>query len=245
MDSIFGEVFFMSDVWQVILTALFSLLILFLLTKLMGNKQVSQLNLFDYIIGISIGSIAAEMATELEQIQRPAIAMVVYGLVSVGISLWGNHSLRVRQFITGKPLILMDGGVIYRRNLKRAKMDLSEFLMFCRIGGFFDLRQIQTAVLEHNGTVTFLPVEMQRPATPADFSIQPGQTLLQTPVILDGQALPGNLQRAGKDMTWLLRQLRSQGYKEPEEVFLALADGNQLTVFPMESKKKAADLTDK
>ena len=147
--------------------------------------------------------------------------------------------------MTGKPLVLMDGGIIYRENLKKAKMDLGEFLMYCRIGGYFDLSQIQTALLEHNGTVTFLPVEMQRPATPADFSLQPDQTMLQTPVILDGEVLPTNLQRAGKDVTWLMRQIRQQGYKEAEEVFLAMADGNQLTIFPMESKKRPTDLTDK
>lgn len=117
--------------------------------------------------------------------------------------------------------------------------------MYCRIGGYFDLSQIQTALLEHNGKVTFLPVEMQRPATPADFSIQPDQTLLQTPVILDGEVLPGNLQRIGKNVTWLMNQLRQQGYKEAEEVFLAMADGNQLSIFPMESKKLPSDLTDK
>ena len=139
----------------------------------------------------------------------------------------------------------MDGGKIYRENLKQAKLDLSEFLVMCHQAGYFDLSQIQTALLEHNGTVTFLPVEMQRPATPADFSLQPDQTMLQTPVILDGEVLPTNLQRAGKDVTWLMRQIRQQGYKEAEEVFLAMADGNQLTIFPMESKKRPTDLTDK
>ena len=230
---------------QITLTALGSLAALFLLTKLSGNKQVSQMNLFDYVMGITIGSIAAEMASELESPLRPLWAMVVYGLTAWGIALLTNRSIRVRRFITGKPLILMDSGVIYRKNLRRARMDLNEFLMYCRIGGYFDLSQIQTALLEHNGTVTFLPVELQRPATPADLSLQPDQTLLQTPVILDGEALPGNLQRVGKDMTWLMRQLQSRGYHTPEEVLLAMADGNRLTVFPMESKKKPADLTDK
>ena len=233
------------DLLRVAVTSLASLAAMFLLTKLMGNKQVSQMNLFDYVIGITIGSIAAEMATELDTPENSLLAMAVYAVAAMCISLLTNKSLRVRQVMTGKPLILMDGGVLYRENLKKAKMDLSEFLMYCRIGGYFDLSQIQTALLEHNGTVTFLPVEMQRPATPADLSIQPNQTMLQTPVILDGEALPGNLQRVGKDMTWLMRQIRSQGYQTPEEVFLAMADGNQLTVFPMESKKKPADLTDK
>ena len=105
--------------------------------------------------------------------------------------------------------------------------------------------QIQTALLEHNGTVTFLPVEMQRPATPADLSMQPDQTLLQTSVIQDGVILRGNLQRIGKDESWLARQLEKQGYKEAGEVFLAMADGNQVTVFPMESKREPADLADR
>ena len=158
---------------RVAVTSLISLAALFLLTKLMGNKQVSQMNLFDYIVGITIGSIAAEMATELDTPENSLLAMAVYAVVAVCISLLTNKSLAARRIMTGKPLILMDGGVIYRDNLKKAKMDLGEFLMYCRIGGYFDLSQIQTALLEHNGKVTFLPVEMQRPATPADFSTQP------------------------------------------------------------------------
>lgn len=100
---------------QIALTALGSLAALFLLTKLSGNKQVSQMNLFDYVMGITIGSIAAEMASELESPLRPLWAMVVYGLAAWGIALLTNKSIRVRRFITGKPLILMDSGVIYRK----------------------------------------------------------------------------------------------------------------------------------
>ena len=92
---------------QITLTALGSLAALFLLTKLSGNKQVSQMNLFDYVMGITIGSIAAEMASELESPLRPLWAMVVYGLTAWGIALLTNRSIRVRRFITGKPLILM------------------------------------------------------------------------------------------------------------------------------------------
>lgn len=233
------------DLVQVAVTSLVSLAAMFLLTKLMGNKQVSQMNLFDYVIGITVGSIAAEMATELDTPENSLVAMVVYAVAAVCISLWTNKSLGARRIITGKPLILMDGGVIYRENLKKAKMDLGDFLMYCRIGGYFDLGQIQTALLEHNGTVTFLPVEMQRPATPADLSMQPDQTLLQTSVIQDGVILRGNLQRIGKDESWLERQLEQQGYREAGEVFLAMADGNQVTVFPMESKREPADLADR
>lgn len=217
---------------QIALTALGSLAALFLLTKLSGNKQVSQMNLFDYVMGITIGSIAAEMASELESPLRPLWAMVVYGLAAWGIALLTNKSIRVRRFITGKPLILMDSGVIYRKNLRRARMDLNEFLMYCRVSGYFDLNQIQTAILEHNGTVT-----------PADLSMQPQQELLQTPVVQDGRVLPENLRKAGRDGVWLERKLREKGYHGPEEVLLAMAaTGDQLTVYPMETKKEAREM---
>lgn len=149
------------DLVQVAVTSPVSLAAIFLLTKLMGNKQVSQMNLFDYVIGITVGSIAAEMATELDTPENSLVAMVVYAVAAVCISLWTNKSLGAQRIITGKPLILMDGGVIYRENLKKTKMDLWDYLMYCRIGGYFDLGQIQTALLEHNGTVTFLPVEIR------------------------------------------------------------------------------------
>lgn len=236
----------MPDILQVAVMALVSAVILFLLTKLMGNKQVSQMNMFDYIVGITIGSIAAEMATELESPLQPAVAMVVYALLALLITLLTSKSLAARRVLTGKPLVLMDNGIIYRQNLKRAKMDLSEFLMYCRIGGYFDLHQIQTAVLEHNGTVTFLPAAMQRPATPADFSLQPQQEQLQTPLILDGYVLPENLKKIGRDHIWLDRQMHDMGYHGAEEVLLALWDGSsQLSVYPISPKKEAKNIEDK
>ena len=141
----------------VALASVLSLAVMFLLTKLMGNKQVSQMTLFDYIVGITIGSIAAELATELENPERPLLAMLLWGFAAWGISLLGNKSFRARAFLSGKPLVLLDQGVIDRKNLKRARLDLNEFLTYCRIAGYFDLNEIQTAVLEHNGSVSFLP----------------------------------------------------------------------------------------
>ena len=127
------------DLLQVAATSVGAFVALFLLSKLMGHRQISELSVFDYVNGITIGSIAAEMATELETPENSLVAMVVYAVAAVCISLWTNKSLWARRIITGKPLILMDGGVIYRENLKKAKMDPGDFLMYCRIGGYFDL----------------------------------------------------------------------------------------------------------
>ena len=196
------------------------------------------MTMFDYITGITVGSIAAELATELEEPVKPLTAMVVYGLVAVLISIATCKSIKLRSWITGKPLVLLENGVIYRRNLKKAKLDLSEFLTYCRIGGWFDLSQLQTAVLEHNGSVSFLPKEKDRPATPTDLDLSPKQSNLQTPFVMDGQLLRDNIHQAGKEESWVQQSLLRQGYQNEREVFLAVWDGNdKLTVFPMSEKK--------
>ena len=220
------------------LTTLLSVAVMFLLTKLMGTKQVSQMTMFDYVTGITVGSIAAELATELEEPVKPLTAMVVYGLVAVLISIATCKSLKLRSWITGKPLVLLENGVICRENLKKAKLDLNEFLTYCRIGGWFDLSQLQTAVLEHNGSVSFLPREKDRPATPADLDLSPKQSCLQTPFVMDGQLLRDNIRQAGKEEAWVRQSLFRQGYRDEGEAFLALWDGNEkLTVFPMDGRK--------
>ena len=229
----------METIGSVVLTTLLSLIVLFLLTKMMGAKQVSQMTMFDYVVGITIGSAAADLATELERPAAPLTALIVYGLAAVCITLLTNKSLKARAAVTGKPLILLENGVIYRDNLRKAKLDLSEFLTYCRIGGWFDLNQLQTAVFEHNGTVSFLPKEADRPATPADLNKNPSQSQVQTPLIMDGKLLSGNLRQAGKEDEWVRRCLLRQGYRNEGEVFLALwGGGEDLTVFPMEPGRK-------
>lgn len=223
-----------------VLTALLSILALFLLTKLMGAKQVSQMTMFDYVVGITIGSIAAELATELEEPHKPLTALIIYGLVAAGISVLCCKSLKIRAIITGRPLVLLEDGVIYRDNLKKAKLDLNEFLTYCRIGGWFDLSQLQTAVFEHNGTVSFLPKEADRPVTPADLNKNPSQSQVQTPFVMDGKLLSGNVRQSGKEEEWVRRALLRQGYRDEKQVFLALwGGGEDLTVFPIDPAKKA------
>ena len=151
------------------LTTLGSFAALFLADKLIGHKQMAQLDFFDYITGITIGSIAAEMATELEEPWKPLTAILIYGGVTVLLSIVTNKFPRSRKYLYGTSVILMDQGTIYRENLKKAKLDLDEFIVLCRQQGYFDLTSIQTAIFEYNGILTILPVSTQRPAHPAHY----------------------------------------------------------------------------
>lgn len=209
------------------LVTLASFGVLFLVAKLIGHKQIAQLDFFDYITGITIGSIAAEMATELEQPWKPLIAMVIYGGITLLLSVVSNKFPRARKYLNGTPTILMDHGKLYYENLKKAKLDLSEFMVMCRQQGYFDLTSIQTAVFEYNGKLAILPVSSQRPVTPNDLDFAPEQELLFTELIMDGRVLEGNLKRMGLDMAWLNKKLKEYHVQSPKDVLLAICDRNK------------------
>ena len=198
------------------LSSLGSFALLFIVAKFIGHKQIAQFDFFDYITGITIGSIAAEMATELDETWKPLTAVIIYGAVTILLNIITSKAPRTRKFINGSPTIIMDNGKLYRENLKKAKLDLSEFLLMCRQQGFFDLTSIQTAVFEYNGQLTILPVSTQRPATPNDMSLAPEQELLFTELIMDGRILEDNLKRMGLNMTWLEKQLNTSNGKKAD-----------------------------
>ena len=221
------------DIVKVILTSLISVAALFLITKIMGHKQVAQLDFFDYVSGITIGSIGAELATELEAPYKPLIALVMYGITSLILNLLAHKLPRTRKYINGTPSILMSNGVIYRANLKKAKLDLSEFMLMCREAGYFDLSQIHTAVFEHNGRLSILPKASDRPATPTDLGIAVQDECVGVEIIMDGRIMGENLLRIGRDQVWLTRRLNEQGYKDQSEILLGIyrPDSDSVTLY--------------
>lgn len=220
------------DYLRIIAVSVFSLAALFVLTKIMGNRQVSQLTMFDYVIGISIGSIAAEMATELEKPVRPLVAMIVYAAIACIVSYLSEKSIVMRRILFGKSVVLMQDGKLNRKNFKRTHIDLNEFLMQCRSDGYFDVSDINYAVLEPSGKVSFLPFSDARPVTPRDIKAVPQSDSLCTNVIVDGNLLENNLKHCEKDVKWLKGELAVQGIKDIKRVFLATLDNSgQLKIY--------------
>lgn len=218
------------------LTAVLSFVTLFLTAKYMGHKQISQLDFFDYIAGITIGSIAAEMATELEEPWKPFVAMIIYGGATLLLSIISIKFPRTRKYLNGTPTILMDNGKLYRENLKKAKLDLSEFMVMCRQQGYFDLTNIQTAIFVYNGKLTILPQSAQRPLTPNDMNLAPAQDMIFTEIIMDGRILDDNLKRMGLNTKWLENQLKQNHICSADDIFLALCDKNLKFVYFMKTQ---------
>ena len=223
------------DVLKIIITSVLSVAALFIIAKFMGHKQMAQLDFFDYISGITIGSIASEMAIDIETPWKPLLAMVIYGGASIALSYITTKLPRSRKFINGTPTIIMDNGKLYRKNMKKAKLDLSEFMVLCRQEGYFNINEIQTAVFEHNGRITILPKSEYRPMCADDFKLSLKPEFIFTEVIMDGRILDDNLKRLGVDRVWLKRQLEDQGYKSEKEIYLGICDREHtLSLFPVD-----------
>ena len=221
------------EILHTIIVSAGSIIALFILTKLMGYRQMSQLSMFDYINGITIGSIAAEMATSLENdFMQPLLAMIIYGGTAILLSRLSEISVPLRRIIVGKPALLMNKGKLYEKNMKKARLDLGEFLTQCRIAGYFDLSELQSVIMEPNGHMSFLPKADNRPLQPADLAIHPAQDTLFATVIMDGEIMYENLRHTGNNEKWLTHQLKGHGITNIRNVFLATCDeANTLNIY--------------
>lgn len=175
-----------------------SFLTLFLLNKLMGNRQMSQMSYFDYVVGITIGSIAAEMATNLDKSwYYGVIAMSVYAIIDVVLSFFARRSKKARELLNGKPIVLISKGKIFKSELKKAKININDLISQARNKGFFDISEIDCAIMEDNGSISFLPYPIYRPATPEDIHKNPVRTGLVTNLVVDGVLQDDGIQQAG------------------------------------------------
>ena len=217
-----------KELLDVTIRAISSLVTLFLITKMLGKKQVSQLSLFDYVIGISIGNFAAEMTINLESNEINGIwAVVLFGLFAYLISYLTMKSIMLRRFFMGTPTILIQDGKILENNLKKMKFDINDMLEEVRSAGYFDLSQVEYAILEANGEVSILPKPEYRPLTPKDMKIKVDKEGLCSNVIIDGKIMHNNLKNINKDENWLYKSLKVQGYSDISKILLVTVDVNE------------------
>jgi uncharacterized membrane protein YcaP (DUF421 family) len=222
-----------------------SMAALFVLTKIMGNREMSQLSMFDYVSSIALGSIAGELAVmSTDSFWEPLIAMVIFSMSAMFISYITCKSIKLRRFFEGQSLLLYQDGKIYDKNLIKAKLDLDEFLASCRLSGYYDLEEIHTVFLETNGTISILPKANKRPVTPEDLNLNPTQTMPLANVIIDGKIMQDNLKSTGKNEKWLEKQLQTQGIKKVEDAILVTYDfsSEKINVYKKLNKEMTRDI---
>lgn len=233
-----------KELWDVTFRAISSLITLFLVTKMLGKKQVSQLSLFDYVIGISIGNFAAEMTINLESNELNGIlAVIIFGVVAYIVSWITMKSIFLRRFFMGTPTILIQNGKILEDNLRKVKFDINDMLEEVRGAGYFDLSQVEYAVMEVNGNLSVLPKPEYRPLTPKDMNLKVNRESICANVIIDSKIMHKNLHNMNKDEKWLFKELKVKGYTDTAKILLATLDiDEKLTIYEKNNGVKSKDV---
>ncbi len=227
-----------NEIIRIIILSFSSILVLFILTKIIGSREVSQLSMFDYINSITIGSIAAEMATDIDgEFIYSLIAMIVYTITIIFLAYITNKNLTLRRYINGSSLILYNNGTLYKDNFKKSKLDINEFIVSCRNKGYFNLSDIHTAILEPNGKISIIPTVDSAPIKAKDMQIQADQDEFVYNIIIDGKIIEKNLKSTGNNTTWLNNKLKEQKISNIKDIYLATCDkDNNLSVYLKKSK---------
>lgn len=228
---ILGDI--MEQLIEVIPRGLISLVILFFMTKLLGKKQVSQLSLFDYVIGISIGNFAAEITINTDvPLINGTVAVILFGIIAYIISKLTMKSISLRRFVTGSPTVLLENGKFIYKNMYKTNFDMNDFLEECRVNGYFDLNELEYAILEANGQISFMPKPEYKPLTPNDMKVKVKKQGLCANAIIDGNIMLNNINNFGKTKDWLDKELKLKGYKNYENILLATIDINEkITIY--------------
>lgn len=229
----------MSDFLNICFRTILVLIILFFITKMMGKKQISELNFFDYVVGITIGSIAADISLDIEKNMIAGIAaLFIYGFISYIISFVSIKSILARRFFIGVPTVLVEKGKIIESGLKKSKIDVNDLLMVARENGYFNLDEIDYALMEVNGNISFLPKEKEKPVTKKDMKIKCNNEGLTVNAIIDSKYMANNMKAINKDKEWLDHELKVNGYDNYDNILLATIDNNyKVTIYEKNVKQ--------
>lgn len=214
----------LTEVLSVSLRTVISIAVLYVISLIMGERQISQLTYYDYIVGISIGSIAAMSVETSISLWLIIASMVIFGGFALLISFITSKSIVLRRILTGKPVVMIYNGEIIKSGLKKHNYDINDLLLECRIKGYFDISQIQCAIMETNGEISILPKAPYHPLTASDLKLDLKEEYLQYNLIIDGKLLIKNLKAYGKDEKWIKKKLKEQGINKISDVLLCVGD---------------------
>lgn len=216
----------LKELFSMLARTLLVLTVLFFMVKLMGKKQVSQMNMFDYIIGITLGSIVADVSMDIEKNLLSGISCILlYCFISIIISELSLKSIKLREFFNGKDTIIIERGKLLKKNMKSCKITVNNLETEARLMGYFSLDEIDYAIMEKNGKISFKPKEKNKPLEKGDYLDKVIDDGLVYNLIIDGEYVVNNMEKVGKDKKWINHYLKVNGYKL-SDILLLTIDGN-------------------
>ncbi|PFO09409.1 hypothetical protein COJ85_02040 [Bacillus sp. AFS076308] len=229
----------MLDWVEVGLRSILFIAVLFFMTKLLGTKQISQLSFFEYISGITIGSVAAEVITGLDaNIMHGIIVLILFSGITYAVDVFSLKSKKFRDFAEGTSTVVVKDGKIMEDSLKKEYYTIDELNSLLRKKNVFKVADVEFAVLEPNGDLNVLLKKENQPLTPKDLNMKVGNEKVPQTVIMDGKILDSALTEANKNRQWLDTELQKLGVMQ-ENVFMGQVDSyGQLTVDVYDDKLK-------
>jgi uncharacterized membrane protein YcaP (DUF421 family) len=222
----------------------FSLLIF---ARIIGKEQISQMTFFDYILGITIGSIAGTLTTDLSSRAWPHwVGLITWASLGYLMELITLKWRYAAKYLDGEPAIVIMNGKIMEDVLKKMKYRVSDILLLLRNKGVFNPNEVAYAIIEPNGDISILKKAEHLPLTPKDMNIAVKSSGISTEMIYDGMVIEENLRQLNKDKKWLYKELKKHGVKDPSEVLLLTLDpGGNLYIDKYEDHiQKVTDIGD-
>lgn len=218
--------FGIKPIFWVLIDSAVAFVYLFIISKLLGKKQIAQLEFIDYTVGISLGSIAAEMATNTETpFYYFLIAMTIFFALAFAVAIVGRKCTFLKRVLKGKPATLIYDGKIDYKQLKKSNIDVNDLLSMLREKGFFDIADVAYAVFEPSGELSVMPVGAQKPLVMEDFDKEKIEKAeLSNVIIADGTVSHSGLSEIDKDEAWLFNRLKIGDKSDLENIILAVYD---------------------
>lgn len=221
----------MNDILRTLFRSIMLIIGLFIITKLLGKKQLSSLSFFEYIVGITVGDIAGTLSMDPELSLRDGIAsMIVWSFVPLAISTVSLRSRAFRTIVEGKSTTFIENGNILEKNLRKEKYSLDELLEQLRKKSVFRIADVEFASLDSNGELSVLLKKAKQPLRYEDISKHISEDSPPVPVVMDGKIIKENLEKFGYTHELLLAKLMSKGYNRDEIFYAELAQNGEIMV---------------
>ena len=218
--------FGIKPIFWVLINAFVSFIYLFIISKILGKKQIAQLEFIDYAVGISLGSIAAEMATDTETpFYYYLISMTIFFALALLVAVFGRKNTFLKRLLKGKPSTLIYEGKIQYDELKKCNIDVNDLLSMLREKDYFDINDVAYAIFEPSGELSVLPKGNQKPVVLEDVNRDAiEQASLCNVIVVDGVISESGLSEANQSEQWLFKRLGINNREDLKKVILATYD---------------------
>ncbi|MFP3919897.1 DUF421 domain-containing protein [Lysinibacillus telephonicus] len=233
----------MPEFLLILLRSITAFIVLLILTRIMGKKQLSHLTFFDYVVGITVGSIAATMSIDKNiHISDGLIALGLWGIFPIIMGFLGLKSRKFLELTDGKPTILIKSGKVLEETMKKNQLAIDELMKLLREEGIFKIEDVEMAILETNGELSVMKKSDLEPITPRLLGLKVQMEHAPSLLIVDGHILDKKLTILGYSNNWLQNEIQKHGAKSTNEVFLAQIDANGNLFVDLYSKKQNEEI---